>query len=124
MIEQKKMSPIYSFRDLEIWKKGLEITFMVYDLTRTFPKEEIFCLTSQMRRAAISIPSNIAEGRSRRTRKDFCQFLSIALSSTSELETQLLIANKYYPSKNILNTIDLLHEEQRMITGMIKKLKI
>ena len=76
---------IRSFRDLQIWQKGLQITKEVYVLTQELPKEEMFGLISQMRRSAISIPSNIAEGRARSSRKDFSQFLHIALGSSAEL---------------------------------------
>ena len=113
---------IYSFRDLKIWQKGLEITREVYLLSRKLPKEELFGLVSQMKRAAVSIPSNIAEGRGRSSRKDFCQFLHIAVGSMLELETQLIIANDSYRVE-IGKIVKMLDEEQRMTISMIKKLK-
>ncbi len=114
---------INSFRDLVIWQKGLEIAKEVYEITKSFPKEEIFGLTSQMRRSAVSISSNIAEGRGRSTRKDFAQFLHIAQGSLFELETQILLAKELYKidPKNLFKIIE---EEQKMISGMIKKLKV
>ncbi len=113
---------ISSFRDLIIWQKGLEIAKEVYKITKTFPKEEIFGLTSQMNRSAVSISSNIAEGRGRGTRKDFINFLHIAQGSLFELETQILLAESLYKidSKNVLR---LITEEQKMLSGMITKLK-
>jgi len=113
---------IYSFRDLKIWQKGLDITKEIYALTNKFPKEEIFGLVSQMRRAAVSIPSNIAEGRGGGSRKDFAQFLHIAVGSMSELETQLLIAYDLFKFE-VDKIIEIIHEEQRMTISMIHKLK-
>jgi four helix bundle protein len=113
-----------SYKDLHVWKKSLELVKEIYSLTEKFPKEEIFGLTSQMRRSAVSVPSNIAEGRSRGTRKDFIQFLRIALGSATELQTQLEIT-KILPKtssisvesseKNLVEIIKMLH-------GMIRKL--
>lgn len=114
---------ICSFRDLKIWRNGLAITKEVYLLTKKFPREETFGLVSQMRRAAVSVPSNIAEGRSRSSRKDFSNFLRIAMGSLSELETQLLIAEDLYKDIKVSKIIELIHEEQRMTSGMIKKLQ-
>jgi len=81
-------------KDLEIWQSGLDIVERVYSLTISFPQSEIFGLSSQIRRAAISIPSNIAEGAARHSNKEFIQFLYIALGSLSELETLIIIANR------------------------------
>lgn len=83
---------ITNYKDLLVWQKGIQLVFLVYKLTATFPREEQYGLTSQMRRAAVSIPSNIAEGSRRGTRKDFRQFLIIAYGSGAELETQIEIA--------------------------------
>jgi four helix bundle protein len=83
---------VQGYKELIVWQKAMTLVQEVYRITNSFPKEEVFGLTSQIRRAAVSIPSNIAEGRSRRTRKDFGQFLAIAYGSAAELETQLLIA--------------------------------
>jgi len=81
-------------KDLDAWKSSMELAVKVYELTDKFPKTEIFGLTNQMRRAAVSISSNIAEGAARQTNKEFTQFLYIALGSNSELETQLLLAKE------------------------------
>jgi len=76
---------IKSYKDLVVWQKSMNLVVDIYKITENFPREEVFGLTSQMRRCAISIPSNIAEGRGRGTRKDFAQFLRIALGSADEL---------------------------------------
>src|SRR5437016_8063113 len=83
-----------SYKDLNVWQKGIELAKLTYMLTAQFPTEERFGLVSQMRRAAVSIPSNIAEGAARNTRKEFTNFLYIAQGSASELETQLLICHE------------------------------
>ena len=108
---------------LEAWKLSMELVQNVYKLTRTFPKEEIFGLTSQMRRAAVSIPSNIAEGAARTGEREFAQFLNIARGSLSELETQLLIATGLgYINKNdpVFELVDLV---SRLITGLHKSIR-
>jgi len=83
-----------SHKDLDVWKKAIDLSAEAYRLTGSFPKEEIYTLTSQMRRASVSIASNIAEGAARRTDKDFIHFLYMALGSASELDTQVEIAIK------------------------------
>ncbi len=80
--------------NLEAWRQSISLVTSVYAATRSFPKEELFGLTTQMRRAAVSIPSNIAEGAARSSRREFAQFLSVAKGSLSELETQLLISSE------------------------------
>lgn len=87
-----KPGPIRDYRDLTVWKEAMEIAELVCRLTRAFPREEAFGLTSQMRRSAVSIPSNIAEGFGRAQRKVFIQFLRIAQGSLKELETQLMLS--------------------------------
>src|SRR3989344_2126402 len=114
---------INSYKDLVVWQKGLELSKQIYLLTEEFPKEETYGLTSQMRRAAISIPSNIAEGRNRGTRKDFMQFLRISLGSTAELQTQVEIA-KQLPktAKYSYEKVEfLITEISKMLTSMIRK---
>lgn len=112
------------YRDLEVWKRGIELVKLVYGLTEKFPTSEKFGLSSQIRRAAVSIPSNIAEGQSRNGRKEFKQFLSIALGSIAEVETQTIIAKELgytdeQQLKDILTTTDTL---TRMTKGLIKSL--
>jgi four helix bundle protein len=81
-------------KDLDAWKQAMDLVTMVYETTRSFPKEEVYGLTSQIRRAAVSIPSNISEGAARPGRKEFLAFLGYALGSIAEVETQLLIAER------------------------------
>jgi four helix bundle protein len=81
-----------SFRDLDVWHLGVELAETVYRVTARFPKAELFCLTAQMRRAAVSIPSNIAEGRARDSTREFLHFLAISRGSLAELDTQLELA--------------------------------
>lgn len=83
---------VRSFRDLEVWQRSMELTVMVYRLTQKFPREEMFGITSQIRRAAVSIASNIAEGQGRLNTREFRQYLSIARGSNYELQTQMEIA--------------------------------
>jgi len=85
------MNEIKSYRDLQVWQLGKELAVSIYKTTSVFPKEEMYGIVSQMRRAAVSIPSNIAEGHSRHSTKDYIHFISIAIGSLAELETQLTI---------------------------------
>ena len=113
-----------SHKDLEAWKKSINLVTEIYKLTSGFPKEELYGLTSQIRRSAVSVPSNIAEGAGRNYDKEFIQFLYIASASMSELETQLLIAcNLEYFPENILKEFN---EKTKIISlqilGLIKYL--
>ena len=85
---------MHNFKDLRVWQTAIELTTEIYALLSTFPPEEKFGLISQMKRAAVSIPSNIAEGAGRNSNKEFKHFLSISLGSLFEIETQLIIANR------------------------------
>ncbi|MFH1729112.1 MAG: four helix bundle protein [Pseudomonadota bacterium] len=116
---------IKNFRELIVWQKGVELTELVYKITKSFPKHEQYCLNQQIRRCAISIPSNIAEGFARKHNKEFKQFLYISLGSLAELETQLEIANKlaYMNNKIYDNIITEVTHEYKMILNLIKKLK-
>ena len=93
-----------SFRDLDVWKLSIEFVKSIYQITNKFPNSEIYGLTSQLRRSAISIPSNIAEGQGRNSSKEFRQFLAIALGSLAELETQVIIAKEigYLTGENLI----------------------
>ena len=109
------------YRELIVWQKAMDLVVIIYQFTAKFPKSEIYGLTSQMRRSAVSIPSNIAEGSKRRTKADFRNFLTIALGSTAELETQLLIANKLKFGDDIIydNAERFLSEVSRMLSTLV-----
>lgn len=115
---------IKSHKDLIVWQKSVDLSMEVYKLTDAFPQREIYGLSSQMRRAAISIASNIAEGRARHTRKDFSHFLHMAFGSAAELETQLLIARRlsFVSDSEHEKTNALLSEVSKMLRAMIDKL--
>lgn len=105
-------------KDLEVWKKSMDLVEDVYALSKFFPNDEKFGLTNQIRRASVSIPSNISEGAARKSDKEFIQFLYIALGSLSELETQYLIAVRL---KYIIENIEIenkINEVKRMIVGL------
>jgi len=109
-----------SYTKLDVWQKSMDVVSSIYSLTKSFPKEELYTLTSQMRRAAISIPSNIAEGRSKRTTREFMRFVNIACGSTAELETQIRIGERLgYLSSNQSRP---LLEELAYIGRMLNKL--
>ena len=117
-------SLIHIYKDLTVWQKSMDLVVSIYTLTEQFPKSEIYGLTSQMRRCAVSIPSNIAEGRRRGSRKDYRQFLLIAYASGAELETQVEITKRLLFGK-VLNytTVDsLLNEVMRMLNKMTNEL--
>jgi four helix bundle protein len=118
-------SGVQSFRDLHVWQKSMELTVAVYRITASFPREEVFGLTSQLRRAAISIPSNIAEGQGRLNTREFRQFLGIARGSNCELQTQLEIARRLRlgDSELLSNAENLSHEIGKMIFAILGKLK-
>ncbi|HEX5152638.1 MAG TPA: four helix bundle protein [Parafilimonas sp.] len=114
-----------NFKELKIWQKGFEIAVKSLTLTATFPKEERYGICSQVTRAAVSVPSNIAEGSSRSNEKDHKRFLEIALGSAFELETQLLISKAVNFGddnliKDILSDID---QEQKMLMSFINKIQ-
>jgi four helix bundle protein len=117
---------IKNYKDLNVWKQGIDIVNKIYDLTRSFPSEEKFSLTSQMQRAAVSIPSNIAEGALRQHTKEYIQFCHIALGSCAELQTQTVIAfNREYFSKQDFEKIESsLDQQMRMIKSMVSKLRL
>lgn len=122
---QMQRNPINSHRELIVWQKSLDLVSLIYSLSKKFPKEELFGLTSQIRRATVSIPSNIAEGRSRNSRKDFAHFLHIALGSAAETETQLEIAKrlKYVEEVDYNEAMSLLNQVGKMLVVMVEKLK-
>ena len=112
----------HNFRELTIWKKAMEIVTSLYQLVSELPSEEKYGLKSQMTRAAVSIPSNISEGSGRSTNKDFKRFLDISLSSSYELETQLLICKNLFGIE-VNDIIIKINELQKMIGGFKRSLK-
>jgi four helix bundle protein len=108
-----------SYRDLLIWQKSMDLTKLVYQITFSFPKDEIYGLTSQIRRSAVSIPSNIAEGRGRNSNKEFIRFLQISLGSLYELQTQLELAIAFNYVNNIDTINKLSFEIEKMINSFI-----
>ncbi|ANW96198.1 four helix bundle protein [Wenyingzhuangia fucanilytica] len=115
----------HNFRELEIWKESKDLSIQVYKITRNFPREEVYGITSQICRASVSIPSNIAEGAGRNSNKDFSRFINIALGSAFELETQLIIALEleYISKEDFENLINNLQMIQRKLSGFNKYLQ-
>ena len=114
---------VHTYRDLIAWQKAMDLVEMVYQVTKLFPKEELYGLTSQVRKAAVSIPSNIAEGQGRGSSKVFHYFLSIANGSLREVETQVTIAQRlgYIEQDQVQPILDLTNEIARIIYGLMKK---
>ena len=112
-------------RKLETWQKSIELTEIIYKITSLFPKEEIYGLTNQMRRCAVSVASNIAEGAARNSTKEFLQFLSIAQGSLSELDTQLELSLRlnYLNERDYKDTVFLTTITFKLISGLVRKLK-
>ena len=121
---RKMEEKIKGFKDLRIWQKGIDIVTDIYTITKKFPKEELFSLTSQLRRSSISIPSNIAEGFKRFHNKEYKQFLFITLGSCAELETQVIIAKKlkYIDENEEAKLVEKVDHICRMTSSLIKKL--
>lgn len=120
------MGEIKSYKDLLIWQKAIKIVSLVYQLVKSFPQEELYAITSQLKRASVSIPSNIAEGYGRNTDKSFSYFLDISRGSLFEIETQLLISNElgFVTDQNLYTEIlTQITEESKMINAFSKKLK-
>jgi len=116
---------IESFKDLFVWQKGIEVVNDIYKVTKHFPKEELYGLTSQIRRAAISIPANIAEGWGRGTTKNYIQFLEISRGSLYELDTLNIISNNlgYLNQENSSEIENKIFEIGRMLNALITKLE-
>src|SRR6201996_9353970 len=114
-----------SYRELLVWQKAIELTVLIYQMSKTFPREEVYGLTSQLRRCAVSIPSNIAEGQGRLNTREFMQFLGIARGSNCELQTQLEVARRLGlgDPKLIAEAQDLAHEIGKMIFTILGKLR-
>jgi four helix bundle protein len=116
---------VRDYRELIVWQKAMGLVEAVYKMTTGFPREEIYGLTSQLRRAAVSIPSNIAEGQGRRTTRDFLGFLSIAHGSLKEVETQVMIASRlqFIRQEKQSEMLQLTTEVGRLISGLANSLK-
>jgi four helix bundle protein len=112
-------------KDLEVWKQSIEMVTQIYALTRNFPKEELYGLTNQIRRAAVSVPSNIAEGAGRNSNKELLHFLYFSVGSLSELETQIIIAHnlKYLNHEQKQDVDIILSRIFKMLSGLINSLK-
>jgi four helix bundle protein len=123
---ESERAKISSYKDLVVWKKAMELVAEVYAATATFPREEMFGLTSQLRRSAVSVPSNIAEGQGRATKGEFIQFLAHARGSLFELETQVLIAGKLgYLSAELQGSLgEQVQEVARILNGLLTSLGV
>ena len=115
---------IKSYKDLEVWQKSMVLAKEIYQITKQLPREEIYGLTSQMRRAVVSIPSNIAEERQRQHQKEFRQFLYHSLGSLAELETQLVIAKEVYQIQIPAETVEQLDVLGKKLGAFVKKFNI
>ena len=115
---------IRNFKDLKIWQESIESVEEIYKITKEFPKEELYGIVNQIRRSAVSLPSNIAEGFMRYHNKEFKQFLFITLTSSAELETQLIISNrlKYITKEKLDELSENIDKLNRMIMTLIKRL--
>jgi four helix bundle protein len=118
VIGGENMNNIKSYKDLEVWQRSMNLVKQVYVLTNKLPKEELYGLTSQIRRAAVSIPSNIAEGSERQGTKELMQFINVALGSAAELETQLIIAHEV----GYIDQINSLMEDIIIVKKMLNSL--
>lgn len=117
---------MHNFRELKVWRMGIEMAKLIFQMTRSFPQEERYSLTSQLTRCAVSTPSNIAEGCGRKSNKELNQFLSISLGSAFELETQIILSFEFgYVTKEKSDSLIIqINEIQKMISGLQKSLGI
>ena len=124
-VKRGERMTIKSYRDLEVWQKAMDLVVVCYEITKEFPKNEIYGLTSQLQRAAVSIPTNIAEGQARQYTKEFIQYLSISYGSIAEVETLMQIAEKlnYLNTNQLCKLMDRTAALGRMINGLRKSLE-
>ena len=124
-MEEISREEITSYKDLIVWQKAMDLTDEIYRLTRKLPKEELFGLTNQMRRAAVSIPSNIAEGNERDSSREYLHFLHISKGSCSELETQMEIClrQKMLTKEDLTNASDACSQVGKMLNSLIDKIR-
>jgi four helix bundle protein len=113
-------------KDLDVWKDSINLVLEIYQATKKFPKEELFCLAQQLRRAAISVPSNISEGAARNQKREFIRFLRISAGSLAEIETQIFIAKQllYIEDQEFKTLTDRCNKIRSQIAGLIKNLEI
>ncbi len=114
---------ISSYKELTVWQKSMKLVRLVYETTRQMPKDELYGLTNQMRRAAVSIPSNIAEGQQRKNLKEYLQFIRISYGSAAELETQIFLVKDLYPHINVDSLETSILEIRKMLNGLLKSLE-
>ncbi len=116
---------VKNYRDLIAWQKAMELALLVYRCTAAFPDAETYALTSQIRKAAVSVPSNVAEGQGRKSEAEFRRYLRVAHGSLREVETQILLADQlgYLPERSTTNLMELAAETGRLISGLIRVLK-
>jgi len=116
---------IRSFKDLKVWQRSMDLAIVLYKITRQFPKEELYGMTSQIRKAAVSVPSNIAEGFGRYHNKEYKQFLHIVLGSCAEITTQMILAMRleYTPSAAAEKILNELEEISKMLMALILKVR-
>jgi len=112
-----------NFKDLVVWQKSMQLVNEIYTTTKKFPKSETYSFTAQMQRAAVAIPSNIAEGHRRNHKLEYAQFLGIALGSAAELETQVIISKVQYPDFDYNKIEELLNEVQAILNTLVRKIR-
>jgi four helix bundle protein len=115
---------IKNFKDLDVWNLSIDLVKDIYEITKSFPRDEKFGIVMQMRRSAISIPSNIAEGKTRQHVKEYMQFLYVALGSCSELETQIIICKelKFMQDSSVVKILETVDHISRMLRNLVKSL--
>jgi len=116
---------MHNYKELKVWQKARELVKFTYQLAKKFPKEEIYSLTSQVRRSVVSIPSNIAEGAGHTSKKEFSRFLEIAYASTCELDTQIILSYdlEFISQTDLNESNNYIEELQKMLNGLLKSLK-
>jgi four helix bundle protein len=125
VVEEKEKIVIKTFQDLQVWQKAHTLTLDIYQITKQYPKEEIYCLTSQMRRASLSVTANIVEGQKRNSTDDFVRFLVMSDTSLEELKYYILLSKdlKYIKEENHQELIELATEVGRMLNGLKRSLR-
>jgi four helix bundle protein len=121
-MQPDKRTKLNSYKDLKVWKQGIDLVKLVYEVTEHLPAHERYALASQMQRAAVSIPSNIAEGYARKGTKEYIHFLSMAYGSSAELETQAIILGETYPRIDTTILIDQVIIAQKMLYRLMDRL--